>query len=245
MIGALVTSIQTVYLKGCHMLVSGFAAGPWATNCWIAASAKGSECIVIDPGLDSIELLKTRLAENGLKPVAVLLTHGHIDHMWSVTPVADGYDIPAFIHASDRHLISDPLAGVGLQAQELVSQLGAEFVEPSRLEVFSQATTLEIAGLSIQIEPAPGHTQGSVIFRLNAAADSGPRMFSGDVLFKGSIGRTDLPGGNHETMLHSLSSVILPSNPETVVHCGHGPDTTIKSELAQNPYLQALMKESK
>lgn len=227
------------------MLVSGFATGPWATNCWIAASATGAECIVIDPGMDSIELLKTRLSENGLKPVAVLLTHGHIDHMWAVTPVADGYGIPAYIHASDRHLLSDPLAGVGLQAQELVNQLGAEFVEPARVEMFSHATTLEIAGMSISIEPAPGHTQGSVIFRLNAGTDTGPRMFSGDVLFKGSIGRTDLPGGNHETMLQSLAAVIIPSAPETVVHCGHGPDTTIKNELAQNPYLQAVLKESK
>lgn len=222
------------------MLISGFAAGPWGTNCWIAASSTGEECIVIDPGMDSIELLNQRLAENRLKPVAVLLTHGHIDHMWSVTPVADGYDIPALIHASDRHLLADPMAGVGPQGAAIIQELKATFVEPKKLQTFSDVVELEIAGISLRVTPAPGHTAGSVIFEV---LNDAPRVFSGDVLFKGSIGRTDLPGGSHHQMMHSLASVILNLTPESVVHCGHGPDTTIKYELATNPYLKALQRK--
>lgn len=224
------------------MLVSGFAAGPWGTNCWVVAPAAHSECIVIDPGLDSLSLLAERLAANSLKPVAVLLTHGHIDHMWSVTPLADGYDIPAVIHAADRHLLSDPLAGVGPAARDLVEQLNADFVEPARLQVFDSNFDLEIAGLKIRIESAPGHTAGSVVYKIS---DDRPRMFSGDVLFKGSIGRTDLPGGSMDAMLQSLRNVILPTPAETIVHCGHGADTTIESELRSNPYLREILRDQK
>ncbi|MEY3407249.1 MAG: hypothetical protein RL038_310 [Actinomycetota bacterium] len=219
------------------MLISGFAAGPWGTNCWIAASAKGQECVIVDPGLDSIEILKSRLEANSLKPVAVLLTHGHIDHMWSVTPIADGYEIPALIHESDRHLLADPLAGVGPQSVALVEQLKAEFVEPAKLQILREAVEIEIAGLRFRVVPSPGHTEGSVMFELISEQ---PRIFSGDVLFKGSIGRTDLPGGDHTKMLQTLQQKVLTLAPETIVHCGHGPDTLIQNEIKSNPYLKAL-----
>jgi glyoxylase-like metal-dependent hydrolase (beta-lactamase superfamily II) len=234
------TSVQTVYLKGCTMLISGFAAGPWATNCWVVAPAAGSECIVIDPGMDCIPTLTERLAANSLKPVAILLTHGHIDHMWSVTPIADGYDIPAVIHAADRHLLADPLAGVGEAARQMVEQLKAEFVEPAKVQVVDSDLMLNLAGLEVKIESAPGHTAGSVVFKIS---DERSRMFSGDVIFKGSIGRTDLPGGSMDAMMKSLREVIAPTPSETIVHCGHGPDTTIGFELKNNPYLREMLRQ--
>jgi len=224
------------------MLIAGFAAGPWATNCWVASSGTGNECVVIDPGKDSEAQLAEILSLHRLKPVAVLLTHGHVDHMWSVYPVASGYDIPAFVHPADRHLLANPFAGLSPEGAAMVAAAGGTFVEPSDIRELVDGMTLEIAGLNISIAHAPGHTAGCITYT-DSSGDT-PVMFSGDVLFRGAIGRTDLPGGSAELMIDSLSRVILGASDETVVHCGHGPSTEIGIERATNPYLQNLVVRS-
>jgi glyoxylase-like metal-dependent hydrolase (beta-lactamase superfamily II) len=220
------------------MLVAGFAVGPWSTNCWVVAPATGSECLIIDPGHEVMPQLQARLQEHRLKPVAVLLTHGHIDHMWSVVPVADGYGVPALIHENDAHLLAHPELGVSEQGRAMIAMLGGQFRDPHKVSTYSERTNLSIAGLDVNLDPAPGHTPGSVVYRIQTQSDE--RLFSGDVLFQGAIGRTDLPGGNHEQMLHSLANVILPLADELVVHPGHGQDTTIGIERRTNPYLRGL-----
>ncbi len=220
------------------MLVTGFAAGPWATNCWVVSQGPSSECVIIDPGFDSLARIADIVAENHLKPVAAFLTHGHVDHMWSVYPLSKGYDIPAVIHSADRHLLADPGQGISAEGRNMITMLGGEFAEPDQVLDFAQDTQLNFAGFDFRIQHAPGHTPGSVVFSL--VNDELPRMFSGDVLFQGSIGRTDLPGGDHSAMLKSLERVILSADPETHVHCGHGSDTTIAQELRTNPYLRGL-----
>ena len=219
------------------MLVAGFAAGPWGTNCWVMATGPGQECLVVDPGMDSLPQLQEILSEQRLKPVAVLLTHGHMDHMWSVTPCADGYGIPAYIHSADRRLLANPELGVSAQAAEMIRAMGGEFVEPASVVELTGDTQLSLAGLSLLAQPAPGHTPGSVAFTV--AADL-PRMFSGDLLFRGSVGRTDLPGGSPADMAESLRRVVGGADPHTLVHCGHGPDTSVADELAGNPFLADL-----
>lgn len=219
------------------MLIAGFPAGPWATNCWVAAAEAGSECVVIDPGKDSSVPLAELIETHRLKPVAVLLTHGHVDHMWSVYPVASGYNIPAFIHPADRDLLSNPFAGLSPEGQAMVQSVGGSFVEPDDVQLLSDELVLELAGMSLKVSHAPGHTGGSVTF--TSQDQLHPVMFSGDLLFKGSIGRTDLPGGDPSAMMQSLQRVVLSAADETVVHCGHGPDTTIAIEKRTNQYLSS------
>ena len=220
------------------MLVAGFPAGPWGTNCWVVASGANSECLVIDPGMESVSPLADVIAAHGLKPVAVALTHGHIDHMFSVYPVSAGYEIPALIHPADRHLLTDPAAALSPEGRAFVAQLGGVFLEPEQVDEATDGHTVAIAGLTLKVSHAPGHTPGSVVFDVSTSSDQ--RMFSGDVLFKGSIGRTDLPGGDHDLMLKSLERVISAAPDDLRVHCGHGEDTTIGDEKKTNPYIRGL-----
>ena len=223
------------------MFIAGFPAGPWGTNCYVVATGPGTECIVVDPGKDAAPAVEQLVRENGLKPVAVLLTHGHIDHMWSVTPVAGAYDATAWIHPGDRHLLTDPMAGISPESASMLLGGDYTFVEPDDVQELGDGRTLELAGLEFVVDHTPGHTEGSVTFRTPyAEQDISAVMFSGDLLFAGSIGRTDLPGGDHPTMLRSLAAKVLPLADDIAVLPGHGEQTSIGRERATNPYLQGL-----
>jgi glyoxylase-like metal-dependent hydrolase (beta-lactamase superfamily II) len=218
------------------VLVTGFPAGAFAANCYIVAPAPGEECVIIDPGQDAERGIEELLARYRLKPVAVLLTHGHIDHVWSVGPVCGAKGIPAWIHPADRGLLADPASGLALNVgQELFG--GITFTEPDDVRELTDGETPELAGVQLTVGHVPGHTPGSVTFR--GGADDLDALFSGDLLFAGSIGRTDLPGGDHATMLKSLARTLtLPD--ETVVLPGHGPQTTVGAERRTNPFLTGL-----
>jgi hydroxyacylglutathione hydrolase len=225
------------------VLVAGFPAGSFQTNCYIVAPAAGEECVIIDPGQEAVRGVEDLLAEHRLRPVAVLLTHGHIDHIWSVVPVCGAKDIPAYIHPDDREMLTDPArgfpAGVG---QQLLG--GLTFTEPDDVAELTDGSVLNLAGLEFTVDHAPGHTPGSVTFR-SAPAPGESVFFSGDLLFAGSIGRTDLPGGDYQTILGSLARVCLPLPDETVVLSGHGPATTIGAERVSNPFLAPLAEPRK
>lgn len=225
------------------MLIAGFPAGPWGTNCYVVATGPGSECVVVDPGKDAAPGVAELVREHRLKPVSVLVSHGHIDHMWCVAPVSGAYDATAWIHPRDRHLLSDPMSGMSPETAGMLLGGSYEFVEPDRVEELTDLQTLEIAGLSFVVDHTPGHTEGSVTFRTpydDPAADVSELMFSGDLLFAGSIGRTDLPGGDHATMLRSLRDKVLPLADDIVVLPGHGEQTSIGRERATNPFLQQI-----
>jgi hydroxyacylglutathione hydrolase len=215
------------------LLVVGFPAGPWETNCWVVAPGRGEQCVVIDPGHGAEGPLDDALADYGLAPVAVLLTHGHVDHIWSVAPVCGAKGVPALIHPADRAMLSDPFEGWGIQpGTPILGRL--EWSEPDDVRELSDGETLSLAGLDLRVDATPGHTRGSVTFTCDGD------FFSGDLLFAGSIGRTDLPGGSFEQIQASLARVPLGLPDETVVRPGHGPDTTIGQERAMNPYLAEL-----
>jgi hydroxyacylglutathione hydrolase len=217
------------------VLIAGFPAGSFATNCYVVAPAAGEDCVIIDPGQDAESGVEELLREHRLKPVAVVLTHGHIDHIWSVAPVCGARDVPAYIHPADRDLLSDPAKGFPLGVgQQLLG--GLTFGEPDDVRELADGATLTLAGLELIVDHAPGHTTGSVTFRLADAQV----MFSGDLLFAGSIGRTDLPGGDYATILKSLARVCLPLPDETTVLPGHGTQTTIGRERATNPFLKDI-----
>jgi hydroxyacylglutathione hydrolase len=247
------------------MLVAGFPAGSFAANCYVVAPGPGEECLIIDPGQDAEDGIEEILAEYRLKPVAVLATHGHIDHVWSVAPVCGARNIPAYIHPADRDLLADPARGFPLQVGQQLLR-GLTFTEPDDVRVLADGTVLTLAGVELIVDHAPGHTPGSVALRSvsqgsaaqgsaaqgsvspgsaapgSAAPGSGGEvMFSGDLLFAGSIGRTDLPGGDDAAMRRSLARVCLTRPDETQVLPGHGPQTTIGEERASNPFLAGLI----
>jgi hydroxyacylglutathione hydrolase len=222
------------------VLIAGFPAGSFAANCYLVATGPGAECLIIDPGQDAEQGIAEIIERYRLRPVAVLATHGHIDHIWSVAPVCGARNIPAFIHPADRALLSDPAKGLPLApGQQLFG--GITFSEPDDVRELTDGMTLQLGGVNLVVDHAPGHTPGSVTFRL--AQTAGPEagtIFTGDLLFAGSIGRTDLPGGDYETILTSLARVCLPLPDETAVLSGHGPATTIGAERASNPFLAGL-----
>lgn len=226
------------------MLIAGFPAGPWGTNCYVVATGPGAECVIIDPGKDAAAGVDAVITEHKLKPVSVLVTHGHVDHMWCVAPVAGTYDATAYIHPKDRHLLANPMMGMSAETSAMMLGGKYEFAEPDRVEELTDAQVLQLAGLEFVVDHTPGHTEGSVVFRTPYAdQDVAEVMFSGDLLFAGSIGRTDLPGGNHQTMLTSLRTKVLPLADNIVVLPGHGEQTSIGQERATNPYLLDLIDD--
>jgi glyoxylase-like metal-dependent hydrolase (beta-lactamase superfamily II) len=224
------------------VLIAGFPAGSWAANCYVVATGPGAECVVVDPGQDAAGGVAEIVREHRLKPVAVLLTHGHIDHMWSVTPVSGAYDATAWVHPADRHLLADPMAGISRETAAMLLGGRYEFVEPDHVAELEDGQRLELAGLAVTVDHTPGHTAGSVTFRTPYGGDEvSDVMFSGDLLFAGSIGRTDLPGGDHPTMLETLRRKVLTLADDVVVLPGHGEQTSIGRERATNPYLLDLV----
>jgi hydroxyacylglutathione hydrolase len=224
------------------LFIAGFPSAMFATNCYVVAPAPGEQCVVVDPGIDVVDQLEALLAEHRLQPVAVMLTHGHIDHTFSVAPVCDARGIPAWIHPDDRELLADPGKGMGMSTAALFGGRLA-WTEPDDVKLLDDGAPIELAGLHFEVDHAPGHTPGSVMFRLPPDRNPGQRdvaeqvLLSGDVLFQGSIGRTDLPGGSYEQMLTSLAHKVLPLDDATIVLPGHGGTTTIGAERATNPYL--------
>jgi len=225
------------------VFLTGFPSAVFGTNCFVVATGPGEDCLVVDPGIEVLGQLADVLAQNRLRPAAVLLTHGHLDHVYSVTPVCGAHGIAAMIHADDAYRLDDPLRTLdpGLVAM-LEQEFGraATWTAPDDVVTLADGEILQVAGLEIGVLHAPGHTEGSVMFRLPGAPDGVPAeatVLAGDVLFAGSIGRTDLPGGDGRAMMRSLRDKVLPLADDTLVLPGHGPATTIARERATNPYL--------
>jgi len=230
-------------MKGVQdVLVRSYVAPMFATNCWVIANEARGECIIIDPGAADMssldkggisEEVQLIISEEGLKPVAALLTHGHLDHTFSIKPLSDGYDIPTYIHSEDRRFIAEPS---GILSPEFASHLGTlHFEEPEKVTNLKDGSQLEFIGLNIRAVHAPGHTKGSLMFIVNDEI-----LISGDVLFAGSIGRTDLPTGSASEMKKTLLTKVLPLDDEIRVLPGHGSETTIKLERKYNPFLREL-----
>ncbi len=220
------------------VLVARVVASAFDTNCFVVAPAEGEDCVVVDPGIGVENGVDELLRRHRLNPVAVLLTHGHVDHCFSVTPVCGAKNIPALIHPDDRAQLTNPWSGFGAPpGSPMFGRL--TFSEPDDVRELADGETLTLAGLEFLVRSTPGHTRGSVTFGTPDAAEA-PRLFSGDLLFRGSIGRSDLPGGSFPQLMDSLARTVLPLPDETIVHCGHYDDTTVGMERATNPFLADL-----
>ena len=205
------------------MRIAGFAAGPFKTNCYVVAN--GDRAFVIDPGLGAHEAVSQLVQEQGLTVEAVVLTHGHIDHIRD----AAAFGVETFVHPADAFMLLRG-DGVSEQARQLYDASGMQPIHiPTPLE---DARTLTVAGLELDVVHAPGHSPGCVMLV------GGGVVFSGDVLFRGSIGRTDLPDSDPAQMRESLRGPVWDLADELDVLPGHGPATTVAHERATNPFLR-------
>lgn len=228
-----------------------FPAAAFATNCYVIAAAPGEECLVVDPGIGVLPTLQEIFREHRLRPAAVLLTHGHLDHVYSVTPVCQGETpavVPAYVHQDDRYRLTDPITYLDpaiVAAFEQQFGAKASWTEPSEIVTLGDKESVSVAGIDLTTLHAPGHTEGSVMFGIDAVPDGIPAeldrtVITGDVIFAGSIGRTDLHGGSDAAMRRSLRDVVYPLPDTTLLLPGHGPATTMERERASNPYLRGF-----
>ncbi len=226
----------------------------FGANCYVLA-ADDRTCVIVDPGGGAADGVRRAVREQGLTPVAVLATHGHVDHTWDAAELSEEYDVPVLLHRADEYRLADPFGTLGLGgahdpagplAQSLQS-LGiapGDYRVPARVEPFggepgadgrSADEVLDLGGLRLVARHAPGHTEGATLYLLDV--QPAPVAFTGDVLFSGTVGRTDLPGGDDRAMTRTLAEVVRALPGVTVVLPGHGPGTTMDDELGRNPYL--------
>ncbi|MBU6214166.1 MAG: MBL fold metallo-hydrolase [Actinomycetales bacterium] len=228
------------------MLIESFPAGPWETNCYVIAPAAGSDAIVVDPGFGAASPLRDVLREYRLRAVAVVLTHGHMDHVWSVVPVCDEYAVPAYIHPGDRERLTNPsdFMSAAMRAA-ILDSTGGELTtaEPEDVRVLADGTAITIAGIELVPMHTPGHTPGSTVFHAGVAGEAREHLVSGDVLFNNGIGRTDLVGGDPGAMAESLVRLMSAYDDSTLVYPGHGPVTTIGDERRRSRYLREALAE--
>ena len=225
------------------LLIEGMPLWLAQTNAWIVApDGPGGECVLIDAPPDPSSLLQ-RIAHHDLKLVALLSTHGHVDHVGGVTEVIKAQDdpaaVPVHIHDLDRHMLLDPVGSSGGFGRHL-EQAGLDVRPVELIEGIDDGQVIKGAGMRFTALHTPGHTQGSVCFQLEVEGER-PILFSGDHLFKGSLGRFDLPGGSYEALMASMAEKILPLDDEIPVLPGHGETTTIGWEKRTNPFLQELL----
>jgi len=226
------------------MEISGLRLWIAGTNAWIVApSGDGGECVLVDAPPDPGAVLG-HLEEHGLRLVALLATHGHIDHVGGIgeTSRGQGHDVAVHIHDADRHMLLDPIGASGTLGQILEYE-ELDLRPPELLAGLDDGERVSGAGMTFTAIHTPGHTQGSTCFLLDVEGEA-PILFSGDHLFAGSVGRTDLPGGSHTQLMASMAARILPMDDAVQVLPGHGETTTIGKERATNPFLTELRTTS-
>lgn len=219
------------------MLIQPIQVSDWQANCYLVAASEDADlCIVVDPGLTGADSINAALAQRGWRPVAILCTHGHIDHVGDAHLLAATWQIPCYLAQPDQHLLTHPAEGLGPQSVSLLQHLLGSQVLPPIADVRNLDERLELAGLTVEPTSAPGHTKGSTLLTVSTAA--GSVVFTGDVLFAGTIGRTDLPGGSMAEMRDTLRRIVATFPEGTPLLPGHGHPTILADEIANNPYLQ-------
>jgi hydroxyacylglutathione hydrolase len=217
--------MHAVTLARVSLVVDRYALGPLQTNCYVLRVERGApDAVVVDPGGDAAEL-RLQLARNGAACAAILITHGHFDHLGGVADLAEGTGAPVYMPEGERDRLEQypQFAPAGVP--------GRSYVPDHLLE---GGETISVAGLELECVAIPGHSPAHVAFFTDMC------LFSGDLLFAGSVGRVDLPGADWDTLLDSVRTLAGRYPPETVVYPGHGPETTLGVELQRNPFLAEL-----
>jgi glyoxylase-like metal-dependent hydrolase (beta-lactamase superfamily II) len=225
--------------------------GAWATNCVVLGDRARGEVVIVDPGQHAVQPVLDLLGRLGVRATAVLLTHGHLDHLWAAPELARALDVPVHLHPDDAWLWEQPSAAFGPGGAQLAAGFGFGAWDVDGVEVVPLAheQRLLLAGLELTAHHTPGHTPGHVTFTTDdliggdvqldgeALDASGPVLLAGDLLFAGSVGRTDLAGGDPVAMSRSLDACMARCTDATLVLPGHGSATTIGAERAGNPFL--------
>lgn len=213
------------------MLIDSESLWLATTNTYVVAAEAGGLCVIVDAPPDPAAVVAL-VGKHDLTPTALLVTHGHVDHAGGIREVVAQTGVIAYAHPDDDWLTMDPAA----QVRALFGDVVGDFAPPDKHADLEDGQVLELAGLSVEVLHTPGHTPGHCCFRIGGA------LFSGDQLFAGSIGRTDLPGGDFDTLMKSMQSKILTLPEDTEVLPGHGPATTLARERRSNPFLQDLIE---
>ncbi len=201
--------------------------GPLQSNCYIIYCNESRKALIIDPGEQGPTIIET-IKELNLEPSWIILTHGHGDHIGAVGFIMDQYDLKLAIHRDEENMLSDARANLsGIFSEPIVA--------PPADRLLDDGDTIEFDGLTVKVLHTPGHSPGSVSFLL------GNHLFTGDALFKETVGRTDLPGGSHVKLTQSIRDKILVLDDDIIVYPGHGETTTVGEERRNNPYLQEIL----
>ena len=223
--------------------VERFTFGFAATHCWVIGDDETGGCVVVDPGQDGADAVVAAVQGHGVRCEAVLLTHGHWDHLWSAPDVAERLDAPVFLHPDDRYLWDNPAAvwGPDVDMDELAARLGLTWRPPSeRLQDLTDGQRLSFAGFELVAAHTPGHTPGHVTFLVTNAGADDPALVAGDLVFAGSVGRTDFWRSSTDALFESIQRTVLPLDDAVQVWPGHGDVTTVGRERATNPFLRGL-----
>jgi glyoxylase-like metal-dependent hydrolase (beta-lactamase superfamily II) len=210
------------------MILEVRAVAPFYKNGYVVACERTRQAVIIDPG-DEVDELLGAVRDLDVEVQSILLTHAHVDHVTGVGAAKDAYDVPVYLHRDDQFLY------------EMVVQQGAMFGfkvrQPPPVDVHYDLTPIYFGDYEVRVHHTPGHCPGGVCLQTGKKGAAGTHLFVGDTLFAGSIGRADLPGGNFEVLMRSITEVLFPLGDEAIVHPGHGPDTTIQRERTTNPFV--------
>ena len=210
------------------MILEVRAVPPFYKNGFVVGCERTREAVVIDPGDEADELLGA-VRDHGLEVVHILLTHAHIDHITGVALVKDTVDALVYLHGDDLPLYE--------HAVEQGQMFGFTVRQPPPVDVSYDMSPMHFGDYEVRVHHTPGHCPGGVCLQVGKKGKAGTHLFVGDTLFAGSIGRTDLPGGNHEVLMRSITGVLFALGDAATVHPGHGPDTTIGRERQTNPFV--------
>jgi len=209
------------------------AVAPFHKNGFVIGCERTHEAVVIDPGDEAADLLAA-VRDRDLQVTHILLTHAHIDHITGVAQVKDALAVPVYLHKDDL-----PLYEHAVQQGQM---FGFAVPQPPPVDAYYDLNPIYFGDYEVRVHHTPGHCPGGVCLQIGRKGTAGADLFVGDTLFAGSIGRTDLPGGNYEVLMHSITTVLFPLGDEAVVHPGHGPDTTIGRERATNPFVLEYLR---